>query len=168
MALDKYIKFLNELDTRLDKYFKEQAEFLCCQKGCSDCCEKGDYPISELELKYIMHGYARLNNSERIKIQENIKNLERGGKCPFLINKECSIYKYRPIICRVHGLAYIYKNDLVKVPYCVNNGKNYKTVFENNEFLSKPIQENLETTEILKNFDYGEIRNLYDWINHKN
>ena len=92
--------------------------------------------------------------------------MKKGGACPFLINKQCSIYPYRPIICRVHGLAYICKEHTVKLPYCVNYGKNYSNVYKNNEFLITPILAKLDTPNLLKDCDYGEIKNLYDWIKH--
>lgn len=161
-----YTQFLKEFDSRLKKYFDQHKDYINCKVGCSDCCEKGDYPISELELNYIMQGYIALNNETKRSIQENIKNIKKGGACPFLVNKKCSIYTYRPIICRIHGLAYLYKNNTVKLPYCVNSGKNYAKVYSNNEINIEPIKENLESKEILKNFNYGEIRNLYDWLKH--
>ena len=37
----------------------------------------------------------------------------------------------------------------------------------NGEITINPIPENLDTPNVLKNFDYGEIRNLYDWIKIK-
>ena len=108
---------MSKLDAKLESYFKNQVEYVCCKKGCSACCEKGDYPISEIELKYLMTGYARLENEKKIIVQQNIKKNIKGGACPFLISSECSIYPYRPIICRVHGLAYLCKDNTVKVPY---------------------------------------------------
>ena len=60
--------------------------------------------------------------------------------------------------------AYFCKDKLVKVPYCANNGLNYKETYKNGEFLSEPIQENLDTQNLLKDFEFGEIRNLYDWL----
>ena len=92
--------------------------------------------------------------------------MQKSESCPFLINKLCSVYPYRPIICRVHGLAYLI-GEKVKVPYCVNSGKNYAEVFENNEITINPVLENLDTAEILKEFNFGEIRNLFDWLNSK-
>ena len=74
--LNDYIIFLKELDVRLGEYFKNQAEFVSCKKGCSYCCQKGDYPISELELQYLMKGYISLNNETKLLIQKNIKNTE--------------------------------------------------------------------------------------------
>ena len=91
--------------------------------------------------------------------------MKKGEACPFLINKECSLYKYRPIICRVHGLAYIYKDNNVKLPHCVNEGKNFSKQYKNNYFEGTPINNNLDT-EILLEGLYSEIRNLYDWIKH--
>lgn len=163
--MDKYLEFLNELNTRLELYFEAQAEFVCCKKGCSSCCEKGDYPLSEPELRYMMQGYISLNNDIKSKIQQNLSEMEKGGKCPFLINSECSIYSYRPIICRTHGLAYLCENGIVKLPHCVKEGKNFHKVYCDKIFTSEPIREDLNTSKLLKNFEHGEIRNLYDWLN---
>ena len=110
-----------------------------------------------------MQGYINIDNSLKKKVQENIQNMEKGGACPFLVNKECSVYEYRPIICRVHGLAYL-RNDIAIVPYCVNSDLNYAKVFKNDEIQTEPIKENLDTPTVLKDFDYGEIRSLYDWL----
>lgn len=160
----EYQDFLKLLDKKLDEYFKSHASLLCCKKRCSVCCERGDYPISELELKYLMQGFLSLENELKSQVQDNFKNIKKGGTCPFLINKECSIYPYRPIVCRVHGLAYLLKNRVVKLPYCTNEGKNYSNLYKNGEFIGNPIEENLETHSILKDFDFGTIKNLYDWI----
>ena len=162
--MEKYSKFLKSLDARLYCYFKQQAEHICCKKGCSDCCEQGDYPISELELKYLMLGFSSLDYELKFKIQKKFSEIKKGGECPFLIDKICSIYSHRPIICRVHGLAYLCKDKTVKLPYCANNKLNYNNVYNNGEFLTEPVKENLDTQNLLQDFDFGEIRNLYDWL----
>ena len=161
-----YELFLRELDLRLESYFEIHKNFICCKEGCSNNNKKGDYPLSEIELQYMMRGYISLDNKIKKIIQRNIQNIEQGGACPFLINKRCSIYPYRPIICRVHGLAYLCGEKTVKVPYCVNENKNYAGVYRNGEININPIKENLDTPQILKDFDFGEIRNLYNWLNH--
>ena len=162
-----YQQFLSELDKKLEKYFNAHKEFIHCKLGCSFCCEKGDYPISRIELEYLMQGFISLDDETKILVQSNIKKMQKGGKCPFLINKKCSVYSYRPIICRVHGLAYICKDNTVKVPYCVNKGKNYVDVYKDGEIYINPILENLDTQKILKDMDFGEIRNLIDWLNNE-
>ena len=162
-----YIEFLKEFDERLEEYFNSFGDDICCKCGCSDCCEKGDYPLSDIELEYLMHGYMNLEPEVKIQIQDNIKKMEKGGICPFLINKCCSIYQYRPIVCRVHGLAYFCKDKKVKLPYCVNNGKNFSKNYRDNIFCGNPITTNLDTPSLLEG-SYAEIRSLYDWLNKKN
>ncbi len=159
-----YKDFLVDLDKRLNEYFKLHKEHINCCMGCSFCCEAGDYPLSQIELEYLMQGYAKLDDKDKITVQNNIKNIVRGGACPFLIDKKCSVYSYRPIVCRVHGIAYICHGEVVKVPYCVNEGKNYADVYKNGEIEINPIKENLDTISLLKDYDFGEIRNLIDWI----
>ena len=160
-----YPEFIKRLDKKLKEYFDSQSVNVCCKEGCSSCCEKGDYPLSEIELEYLMHGFMSLEPEKKIIIQENFKTMKRGGKCPFLIDKLCSVYPYRPIICRTHGLAYLMKDGRVNVPYCVNKGKNYSEVYQNGELMAEPIKRNLSTQSILSKFrhDYT-VRNLYDWV----
>ena len=158
-----YVVFLREFDKKLQEYFNSFGDNICCKRGCSECCEKGDYPLSDLELEYLMQGYTKLESDIKIQIQQNIKTMIKGEKCPFLINKECSVYDYRPIICRVHGLAYFYKDEKVKIPHCVHNNKNFSKVYNEDGFYGKPIPINLDTPHVLEGL-YNEIRNLYDWF----
>ena len=172
-----YESFLKELDIKLADYFNEYKDFICCKVGCSYCCEKGDYPLSDIELRYIMKGYIELDNTTKQAVQKNIKNMKQGESCPFLLDKKCSIYPFRPIICRVHGLAYFCNENIVKVPHCTNIGKNYAKVYSGGEILIEPINENLDTINILNEFitknqfissdsskTTFEIRNLFDWL----
>ncbi|MCQ2754713.1 MAG: YkgJ family cysteine cluster protein [bacterium] len=161
-----YETFIKKLDEKLALYFNAQKKDICCKRGCSECCEKGDYPLTEIELLYLMQGHMKLAPETKKQVQENIKNMEKGGACPYLINKECSIYQYRPIICRVHGLAYKHLHEKIKVPHCVKNGKNFSKIYENGEIYIAPINENLDTMNILEGVVCGEMRNLYDWITH--
>ena len=160
-----YPLFLQKLDNKIESYYASQSDYVCCQKGCSSCCEKGDYPLSDIELEYLMQGFINLDAETKIQVQENFKSIEKGGRCPFLINNLCSVYPYRPIICRTHGLAYLMKDGRANLPYCVNDGKNYNKVYSNGELLTEPIKENLSTQNLLENagFEYT-IRNLYDWL----
>ena len=159
-----YPTFLSELDKKLSKYFNVHKEYICCEVGCSLCCEKGDYPLSSIELEYLMQGFISLSDELKQQVQANIKNMIKGETCPFLIDKKCSVYPYRPIICRVHGLAYLCKENTVKVPYCVHENKNYANAYKDGFINIAPIAENLDTANLLNNFEFGEIRNLADWL----
>ena len=163
-----YSEFINKLDARLESCFKQHEQFVCCKAGCSACCEKGDYPVSNLELEYLMQGFINLENTVKSRVQANIKTMVKGGKCPFLIDNLCSVYPYRPIICRTHGLAYLMKDGRVNVPYCVHDGKNYASVYNNGEFLSEPVRENLSTLNLLSaEFPDIVINDMYDWLRNE-
>ena len=144
--LKRYENFLEEFDRVLNNYFCEYQQYICCKKGCSFCCEIGEYPFSRLEAEYLMKGFIELPPEIQTKIKLNIKKLLESQtysnyECPFLINKECSVYKYRGLVCRTHGLAYL-DNGIVKLPECVNKGLNYNTIYDskNNELvMEKPI-----------------------------
>ena len=68
------------------------------------------------------------------------------------------------LFCRVHGLAYRYKENKLKLPYCANYGLNYANILKNGEIIIDIVFENLDTQNILKTSEFGETRNLYDWI----
>lgn len=159
-----YEQFIKELDRKLANYFELHKAYIHCKPGCSACCEKGDYPLTSIELEYLMKGYIALDNTTKQVVQQNINEIEKGGACPFLVDKKCSVYAHRPIICRVYGLAYRYKENKLKLPYCANYGLNYANILKNGEIIIDIVFENLDTQNILKTSEFGETRNLYDWI----
>jgi len=180
----RYEKFLEELDLKLKSYFEFHSSNIKCKSGCSNCCEIGDYPFSELEMKYLMHGFLALDENLKKVIRDKINLLKSKNKgehffyeCPFLINKKCSVYKYRGITCRTFGLAYITdkKNSdgksYVKVPECVKLGLNYSDCYLDSEVEVLPIEENLDLPKVIEsdlakkyNFEFGELRSLINWF----
>ena len=68
----RYEIFLYTLNKELQKMFDNQAEFIKCKEGCSYCCEKGEYPFSELEFNYLIEGYKQLDSNTKKIIKENI------------------------------------------------------------------------------------------------
>ena len=181
--LNRYEKFLDVLDERLKKYFKLHEKYLCCKKGCTECCEIGEYPFSRLEAEYIMSGFIKLpadkqkiiktNIQKLIEQKSNNKNSRFTYRCPFLIKKECALYKYRGIVCRTFGLAYVSDNKVI-LPECVNSGLNYASLYSGNTgeiFIDNPVKEDLHINKILKSqtaeifeLEEGDIRPLIDWF----
>lgn len=157
----EYTKYLKRLDLILAEYFTKHAEYICCKAGCSNCCKKGDYPMSQIELEYLMQGYINAPDDVKQQIQKNVDEMQKGEACPFLINDLCSVYEYRPIVCRIHGLAYLINKTTMKLPECANEGKNYSKIYRNGEVvLFNPIKDDLDKM----NKKFGEIKNLYDWL----
>jgi len=184
--LNQYEKFLKEFDKKLKKYFASQSQYIKCQKGCTNCCEIGEYPFSRLEAEYIMFGLPKLPNHVQQKIRQNIKNLIETKKknlterfvykCPFLIDNLCSLYERRSITCRTFGLAYLCGGK-IKLPECANLGLNYSEIYDSQKHeisLPDPITDSLRIDSILKSplaekyeLECGEIRPLVEWFDSK-
>lgn len=176
--LKNYEKFLKELDKKLKKYFDEQSEYLCCKEGCSACCEVGDYPFTQLEMMYLMQGFRKLSPDVQANVRNNLNNIKQNRisvhffyKCPFLINKRCSVYKYRGITCRTYGLAYLIDDKTVKMPECSNEGLCYHNVLKDGILTVEPVKENLSlinviNSELAKKYklEFGPSRSLVDWF----
>ncbi len=124
--LTKVVKlFYSELDEELSKINT------VCLKGCSYCCYHPIY-VTQLEGSYVedhlitniglslfetiqgqwLEWYNKCErrnlffNYPEFHIKERIdrdnKYYMSDIKCPFLINRECTIYDVRPIICRTY------------------------------------------------------------------
>ena len=181
--LIRYEKFLGILDAKLTEYFLSHKDYIFCKKGCTECCEIGEYPFSRLEAEYFMKGFITLSSELQKIVKQNIKKivLERKGssierftyRCPFLINRECVLYKYRGLVCRTFGLAYV-SGGRVLLPECVNSNLNYSGLYDPKKgeiILKNPITEDLHIDKLLRSplaeqfeLECGEIRPLIDWF----
>lgn len=70
--------------------------FIPCKKGCTSCCH---YPVTirEIEIQLIEREFGIKRNRTRGKSSNY-----HGVRCPFLRENRCSIYAYRPFVCRRH------------------------------------------------------------------
>lgn len=195
--IEKYEKYLELLDTHLlKKYFEQQKDYIFCKEGCSHCCENGQYPFSKLEFEYLMLGYEKLSNAEINIIQEKIKKIKEEKslenedfmyECPFLIDKKCSVYNHRGIICRTHGLLFFETdkegNSKQKIPHCVHLGLNYSNIYDKEKkhlspelwkksgIKNEPVAYNISQKAILKSdvakelgLEFGESKALINWL----
>jgi Fe-S-cluster containining protein len=192
---ETYLKAIEK--TFLKRYFEQQKEYLHCKKGCSYCCKNGQYPISQIEFEYLLIGYNALSNDMKEIIKTEISKVKRKRQdnpdkdftyaCPFLLNNECSIYEYRPIICRTHGLSFFLTDESGKtrnkIPYCVNLGLNYSNVYDKESktislekwkttgICEEPVAYNLSLKALMKNditkeleLEFGGIKALIDYL----
>lgn len=167
-----YEQFLKEFDEILAVYFERDAAAIKCKKGCTFCCENADYPLSFLEMTYLMRGFSKLGKEKHDLVRDRIKILLTGRRtpsyaCPFLVDGECSVYSYRPLTCRVHGLAYMLSNGVVKLPECARYNLNYSENFDGQSIDFEPIKEDLNLDKIFAahpELDFGEIRSMIDWF----
>ena len=142
--IDVYEKYLEQLNTKLDALFNEQAPYIFCKRGCSYCCSQGEYPLSRIEFEYLKEAVPSLSDENKKIVFSRIKKLKKIAQkssnkklehsCPFLINHECSIYSHRPLICRTFGLIKSVKtadgNEVAILPDCIHHNLNYSNVFD--------------------------------------
>ena len=189
--MENYEKFLKSIDGDLAKIFENQKEYICCKEGCSLCCERGDYPISALEYNYMMIGYDKLDSEIKSKIKENTNTLIKENKesmyvCPFLIEKRCSIYENRPIVCRAFGVLTEDAKGNPTFPFCATLGLNYSQIYdkEKNHLSSELVEKNnmkvfprifrLSNKVVMNlplakqlNIDFGEFDTMINFLKNK-
>lgn len=195
--LNRYEKYLEFLDKKLNGFFEAQKPYIFCKDGCSLCCKNAQFPCSLLEVKYLIKGMFELPVDVRLKIEDKMIDIiaqKRNFKgerfiydCPFLINNSCAVYKYRGIVCRAFGLLSKKEDGKTKTPFCCFQGLNYSNVYDEQEktFSGKKMKELGITQEPLVynigysfltskticdkfKLNFGEKKPLIDWfINEK-
>lgn len=115
-----FFERLQGLYADMDRQYRRTAElygFEC--RGCEDnCCLTRFYHHTYIEYLYLYEAYSCLNHEERTEIKARarevrLKTIEAGGRdaavrlmCPLNGNGLCRLYACRPMICRLHGVAY--------------------------------------------------------------
>ncbi len=130
-----YEQIKNEIDSVIAK------ENNCCSAGCSSCCHQA-IQVLDIEFDNIKKAINNLdqevknnildhlddywnffdkhtpNNKEltHVDVFINYRNVpyNKHSKCPLLIDNKCSIYKDRPLTCRMHIME-------TKAELCINN-----------------------------------------------
>lgn len=158
--LKLYKQYLNTIQSFLDKYFDDQKEYICCQKGCAHCCKKGSYPYSQIEFDYLMIGFFKMDLKEQQGVIKRIQKLKEEyatvedkekfmHRCPFLNEEDvCTVYDYRGLICRTFGLLKPDKNNEIIMPFCQSLGLNYSQVYNREK---KMLDEDLVKKHGFKN-----------------
>ncbi|WP_210498769.1 YkgJ family cysteine cluster protein [Vibrio crassostreae] len=83
----------------LDSYLRLEVQpYSICTKGCDQCCHVR-VDVSLLEAWYISEMSGVELDVEPMQNKVQGRNAE--VPCPFLKDGGCSIYKYRPIACRM-------------------------------------------------------------------
>jgi len=190
MILDVYENYIEKIQTYIDKCFTDQKPYIKCGAGCSMCCEKGVYPISQLEFIYMLEGMKKLDLETYKKVMANVEtaketcnnptNEKKYHQCPFLIDKKCCIYAHRALICRSYGLLLINENNNPAAPCCVDE-LNYSQVYDteqrriSNEMFEEsgidvePLAYNLSYKALQSNkytdgLSFGETKALLTWF----
>ncbi len=192
--LTKYVEYLYTIQKKIDGFFENQKPYIFCKEGCSACCKTGEYPFTQVEMQYLMLGFHQLPTETKLKVLAKINELKERyatankeesfmHECPFLVDDKCSVYDFRGLICRTHGLAFYDANGKLRVPSCIHEGLNYSNVFDPEKNIlcgdrwaatgieQEPVSFNLSRKFLLNNeatkyleLDFGEEKAMIGWL----
>ena len=121
--MSSYIDLLRRADQHFREVLADQPQNLQCRRGCTLCCY-GAFEIGAADVPMIAEGLAQLEPEQRARILERAESMMREARqpdlreaterekreffnrsasisCPALDDSgACSIYEYRPLICR--------------------------------------------------------------------
>ncbi len=164
----KYLLIRDEIDVLTNRLNHLHTKQMQCKEGCSSCCES--ISVFEVEFDTIQQQIKASN----IKLPKPLFLQRFTKRCRFLVNNRCSIYEYRPIICRTQGLPILYRsmnsNDY-ELSVCQLNFKGVKlnSFNDENALMMSPLNTKLlllnhaymkETAPSQK--DLNKRRNLYE------
>jgi len=119
---EPFLQRLKILYADMDRQYQiaaDQHDFDC--QGCTDnCCQTRFYHHTVVEFLYLQNGFVSLNASvrcearrraERDRMIPDLPDPAQGRRrpfCPLNTKQRCTLYAHRPMICRLHGIAYIF------------------------------------------------------------
>ncbi len=114
------VRQIKALYAAMDRAYEEVASgygFSCT--GCADnCCMTRFYHHTSIEYAYLLSGFFELSRNRQIvclaRADEYIRELDRAARenadfrhmCPVNDDGRCSLYAFRPMICRLHGIPH--------------------------------------------------------------
>ncbi len=148
--LNKYLQLCREVEDEFARNRRLYRGRIHCRPGCSDCCHQ-IFQITEIESGYITQGVRQMSTEARRRLvararpyQEERRRLvasqgepEAWGSlpppgtrlaCPALEDGVCTIYPYRPLICRKFGIPLYNPDKPGRVYACELNFQNGEEV----------------------------------------
>ena len=134
-----FLELYQKLDNDIAAFQKSSG--LKCKEGCGQCCENPKVTTSTLELLPIAF-HLWQNNEAQIWLDE-VKIKDRSGSCVFYKQDSqrpgmgrCSIYHFRPLICRLFGFSAMSdkhgQKQLLTCPIIKENHVEQMRIIENN------------------------------------
>ena len=114
------------VDRTLDRIQRKYDRYIACHKGCGCGCRNlSIFPVEALALAGALQTQSQ---AVIAKFQRRAASLSFWD-CPLLEDRVCSLYAFRPLICRTHGfpLRTIYRGQ-PSIGYCRHNFKEMAVV----------------------------------------
>lgn len=126
-----FIDRLEKIYAAMDSEYKAAADhygFNC--DGCQDnCCQTRFYHHTMVEYLYVFEGLKMLTPKKQTQVKLRAVNVvDETAKvqdkaetmrlmCPLNVDELCLLYAYRPMICRLHGIAHELKKPGQNITY---------------------------------------------------
>jgi uncharacterized protein len=130
-GLSELVDLYDTIDEKVNVLSKQTG--IACKKFCSTCCETPSTNIETtiFEMMPLCLDLWQTNMAENIL--NRISSTDPAGQCIFYTSGKlhdgvgyCSIYKYRPLVCRLFGFsAVIKKNNEIDIFACSIIKKNF-------------------------------------------
>lgn len=106
-----YFTAQQDTDRKFLEVKERNSDQIQCRAGCSSCC-RPDLTVGVVEAASIRNALNQ-NPTKLLEIEKLVReNPHQGNRCGFLTAKgECSIYEFRPIMCRAFGVPLSYTLD---------------------------------------------------------
>lgn len=109
-----YKKLLTDVELLTESLQKRFSKEITCHLGCTSCCYQ-QLNLFQIEADFIAKAVKELAPETQKKLflaAQAIKTQTNTSEaCPMLDGLACSIYEFRPIICRTHGFPISFKDD---------------------------------------------------------
>ena len=131
---------IDEIKRIYDELELKQKDFcssfdIACIDGCGKCCENYIPDIKIVEAYFIAYGLIKEGRDK--EIYELLNNNNNDKTCPLFIKDSkyhCSLYKYRPLVCRLFGASFNKdKNGDIAYRNCKWKNEEYLSLNESNK-----------------------------------
>lgn len=89
------------MDRRSGRLVDLHCKHIACRPGCHDCCT--DLTVSPVEYHAILQDMREAGLTDL--------PFDPQAACPYLQGGLCGLYRFRPLICRTHGLPIAFLDE---------------------------------------------------------
>ena len=118
-----FFERISRLYSDMDKAYSDAAHYYAFHcKGCDrNCCQERFYHYTAAEHVFLAHGLASLGQktktgiflrADEVMLQYRLHDASNQAEraiCPLNLEGLCVLYEYRPMICRLQGIAHYIK-----------------------------------------------------------
>ena len=125
-SLKDYRRLVARVDRMIDCVRRKYRIHIACRKGCACGCR--NLSILPIEGLFISGALQNLPRTMAATIRKRAA-VVHFWDCPLLQEGACSLYAFRPIICRTHGYPLLTRyRGRPSIGYCRHNFKNAPSI----------------------------------------